>query len=192
MSELPGAMVTPAERQHLSALLRQNAALWDLLETLPFTPIEMWLAAGAIMQTVWNLQTGRDPSHGIHDYDLIYCDLEDLSWEGEDAYIQAAQKRWPHLAVEVRNQARVHLWYPEKFGIQIAPLTSLEAALRTWPATCHAVAVRLEAGELQILAPWGLKDLWEGRLKANPACPDPQVFDHKTKIWRGIWSHLRS
>jgi hypothetical protein len=55
---------------------------------------------------------------GITDYDVFYFDANDLSWEAEDAVIQTAREMDGDLPdrVEIRNQARVHLWYPLEFG----------------------------------------------------------------------------
>lgn len=182
--------ISEAESRCLASYLNQNATVWHLLETLPQLPVEAWLAAGCIMQTVWNIQLGRPPATGIRDFDVIYFDAEDLSWEAEDNLIQSAQKLWPDLEVELRNQARVHLWYPDKFGVEIAPLNSLEAALHLWPATCHAIAVRKTQSGLQVLAPWGLEDLWSGQLRANPNCPDESAYEKKVKRWLESWPHL--
>lgn len=183
--------VSATESKRLASYLSQNPAVWQLLESLSLLPVETWLAAGSVMQTVWNIQLGRAPAEGIRDYDLIYFAAEDLSWEAEDQQIQLAKKIWPNLAVELRNQARVHLWYPDKFGVSIPPLSSLEAALRLWPATCHAIAVRLEGKQLKVLAPWGLDDLWEGCIRANPRCPDPKAFGPKAQRWKKSWPHLK-
>ena len=43
---------------------------------------DCYLAAGCLCQTVWNHVSGFPPAHGITDYDIFYCDLSDLSWEG--------------------------------------------------------------------------------------------------------------
>jgi len=56
--------------------------------------------------------------------------------------------------VEVRNQARVHLWFGSRFGRDYPPLASAEDALNRALATVHAVSVRLDAqDELIITAP---------------------------------------
>ena len=46
-----------------------------------------WLVSGALFQTVWNIRTGRTPTYGIKDYDIMYFD-PDPSWEAEDAVIR--------------------------------------------------------------------------------------------------------
>ena len=77
------------------------------------------LAAGAVFQTVWNGLTGRDPAAGIQDYDVVYFDDGDLSWDAEDRVVRRAAEVFAGtgIDVEVRNQARVHLWYENRFGV---------------------------------------------------------------------------
>jgi hypothetical protein len=50
--------------------------------------------------------------------------------------------------VEVRNQARVHLWFEKKFGADepYPPLEDSAAALKRFVATAFCVGVRLESG----------------------------------------------
>ena len=54
----------------------------------------------------------------IRDYDLFYFDDSDLSWEAEDRAIRRCAALFADLGVtvELRNQARVHLWYEMRFG----------------------------------------------------------------------------
>ena len=84
-----------------------------------------WLMAGCIYQSIWNALTGRPPRTGIKDYDIGYFDATDLSYEAEDRVIRkvgdAAAKAGVRLALEVRNQARVHLWFEQRFGFSGAP-----------------------------------------------------------------------
>ena len=49
--------------------------------------------------------------------------------------------------VEVRNQARVHLWSEERFGQPYPRLSRSEEALSLFAARTHAVGVRFGAGE---------------------------------------------
>jgi uncharacterized protein len=88
-----------------------NAAILDEIHRLALP--DAWLVAGCLVQTVWNVLTGRPIDHGIADYDVFYFD-SDTSWEAEDAVIRKLHAPLAHLGpkVEIRNQARVHLWYP--------------------------------------------------------------------------------
>jgi hypothetical protein len=97
---------------------------------------------------VWNVASGQPPEAGILDYDLAYFDAADLSWAAEDAVIQAGHQVFGDLSapVQIRNQARVHLWYPEKFGISCPPHESTETAIDTYEATAACLGLRAEPG----------------------------------------------
>ena len=98
----------------------------QILERFPKLGIrDWWLTSGCVAQTVWNMRTGRPATEGINDYDVVYF-ADDPSAEAEDQVIRDAGKLFADLpvTVEVRNQARVHLWYPEKYGIAYSPLTT--------------------------------------------------------------------
>src|SRR5882724_5934298 len=101
--------------EFLAAALRNpvNEIIAD--ELLRLALPDAWIVSGCLVQTVWNVQTNRAVDYGIHDYDVFYFD-SDISWEAEDAVIRALQAGLQHLnvVIEARNQARVHLWYPEK------------------------------------------------------------------------------
>ena len=63
--------------------------------------------------------------YGINDYDVFYFD-PDTSWAAEDAVIRQLQAAFARrgVTVEARNQARVHLWYPDKHGLPYPALRS--------------------------------------------------------------------
>ena len=71
---------------------------------------DAWIVAGCLVQTVWNVLTGRDVGYGINDYDVFYFD-PDTSWAAEDAVIRRLHGALGNFdaKVEARNQARVHL-----------------------------------------------------------------------------------
>src|ERR1044071_4421265 len=79
---------------------------------------DAWLVSGCLVQTVWNVITGRAVDYGIAEYDVFYFD-RDTSWEAEDNLIRRLDAAFRNLSVkiEARNQARVHLWYPDKHGL---------------------------------------------------------------------------
>jgi hypothetical protein len=80
---------------------------------------DWWLTAGAVFQTVWNGLDRHAPGAGIADHDFFYYDASDLSYEAEDIVIRRAATLFGDLGVtvEVRNEARVHLWHESRFGV---------------------------------------------------------------------------
>ena len=164
---------TPDAEARLAEILRASPRLMRTLAIARDLALPDWrIVSGAIYQTAWNSLTGRAPDFGIKDYDLFYYDGADISYEAEDVHIRRATSAYPaELAplVEVRNQARVHLWFEAHFGEPYAPLTHTDEALARFVAPAFAVGARLEPdGSLDIAAPFGLEDLFAMRLRPNP------------------------
>ena len=157
----------------LIEIVRADPGLMHVLRTVRGLDLPDWrLVSGAVYQAVWNARTGRPSGYGIKDYDLAYFDGSDLSYEAEDVVIKqvAAAFDEPFRSqVEVRNQARVHLWFEDHFGEPYEPLSSSEEALSRFVAPAFGVGVRLEADDsLTIKAPFGLEDLFAMTLRPNP------------------------
>lgn len=157
----------------LDAILRAAPSLMQVMRTARELDLPDWLIfSGAIYQRVVNHLTGRDPDYGVRDYDLGYFDAAGISYEAEDAVIRRVAAAFqPPLRemVEVRNQARVHLWFEDKFGEGYAPLSCTAEAVSRFTATTFAVGARLEADDrLTLVAPFGLEDLFALRLRPNP------------------------
>ncbi len=158
----------------LVAILRATPGLMQVMRTARDLDLPDWMIfSGAIYQPVWNHLTGRDPAYGIKDYDLVYFDASDLSYEAEDAVIRRVAAAFqPPLRqlVEVRNQARVHLWFEGKFGEAYAPLSHTAEAIARFTSPAFCVGARLEADDaINVEAPYGLEDLFAMRIRHNPA-----------------------
>jgi len=136
---------------------------------------------------------GQPAEAGILDYDLAYFDDSDLSWEAEDAVIRKGSTVFAGLPapVQIRNQARVHLWYEPKFGLACPPHRSTEAAIDTFEATVACLGVRLEAGgSWRIYAPFGLSDVFNLVARPNLVLAPRHVYQTKTDRWRRQWPGL--
>jgi uncharacterized protein len=162
--------VTQEER--LIQMLRASPRLMQVLEIARAANLPDWrLVAGSVYGTVWNALTGKAANYGIKDYDICYYDA-DTSYEAEDAIIKAVAAITPSgllPLVEVRNQARVHLWFSGKFGGDYPPLRCTDEALTRYLCYSDAVAVRLEADDsISIAAPFGLDDVFDMVMRSNP------------------------
>ena len=174
--------------------VRCNANNRTILERLPELGARgAMLAAGCLFQTVWNLADGRAPGAGIADYDLFYFDDADLSYEAEDDVIRRGRALFADLGVEVeiRNQARVHLWYPSRFGGEYPALTSTEDGVDRFLVACTCVGVANEGGRLRLHATYGLDELEAGVLRPNPKMRAPELFRAKAESYRARWPSLR-
>ena len=176
------------------AALARNGTLTDVLARAAALQLPGWyLVAGCLYQTVWNVVTGQPPGAGILDYDLAYFDDSDLSRDAEDAVIQAGREVFAGLPVpaQIRNQARVHLWYEPKFGIPGRAHDSTETAIDTYEATTACLGVRQHPdGRWRIYAPHGLADVFNLVARPNPVLAPREVYEAKTIRWRQQWPDL--
>ena len=150
---------------------------------------DWWLVSGAIYNTVWNHLTNRPALHGIKDIDLFYFD-PDTSFAAEDRIIKRAAPLFPTAPpVEIRNQARVHLWYPRHFGQPYPTLTTSAEAIDHFASRTHCVGIRL-TDRLEIYAPFGLDDIFSFCLTPNPVLDNRAT--HRAKAARQMthWPEL--
>jgi hypothetical protein len=160
-------------RERLAAILRSTPPLMRVLSVARRLCLPDWLVfSGAVYQPVLNHLTDRPLDYGVRDYDLGYFEASDLSYEAEDAVIRRVRAGFDEplrSMVEVRNQARVHLWFETKFGDQYPPLSCTAEALERFASASFAVGVRLESDDrLQVEALFGLADLFALQLRPNP------------------------
>lgn len=178
----------------LEQILRADALMWPVILRAGALNLPDWLiVSGALYNTVWNHLTGKPAGHGIKDIDLFYYDDRDLSWEAEDAVIRHGASCLGDLGlpVEIRNQARVHLWFPQRFGSECPRYESSAHALRFFAAETHAVGVRLGAdGRLLVEAPFGLDHIFSLRMVPNRALPNRATHEKKSARALALWPEL--
>lgn len=179
----------------LTDIVRADPGLMQVLTTVRALNLPDWrLVSGAVYQAVWNARTGRPAGYGIKDYDLAYFDGWDLSYEAEDVVIKrvAAAFEEPFRSqIEVRNQARVHLWFQDRFGEPYTALGSTDEALGRFVAPTFAVGVRLEADDaISIAAPFGLDDVFAMTIRPNPNRPLARGWARTVENARGRWPEL--
>ena len=169
-----------------------NVALLGRLPALGLS--DCWLVAGCLFQAVWNISAGRAPGDNVSDYDVFYFDDSDLSYEAEDLVIQRVLAEFADLGVtiEVKNQARVHLWYAQRFGTGYPQLRSSKDGIDRFlvAGTCVGIgASRDNVGELY--APFGVADIFGGILRPNPRNEPGNRYPAKAESYRARWPRLR-
>ncbi|MGW3263595.1 nucleotidyltransferase family protein [Streptomyces sp. NPDC001056] len=191
---MPGRVPVAGESDALRDVLGQNEVLVEVMDRAAAPALPGWyVTAGCLFQTVWNVVTGRPPTNGIKDYDLFCFDRSDLSWAAEDAVIRAGREVFGGLPgeVEIRNEARVHLWYEAKFGVACPPYVSTEAAIDSFAATTCCLGVRLEpGGAWSVYAPHGLSDVFDLVVRPNPVLAPREVYEAKAARWKSEWPEL--
>lgn len=196
MPDFDSLPVAPLDEQvdAFRQIVLRNPVVETILARLPELGAPgAYLAAGGLFQTVWNMLSGRPPGADINDYDVLYFDDSDLSYDAEDAVIRRAAGLFADLpvVVEVRNEARVHLWYEPKFGLPCAPFTCVEDAISKFAATTCSVGLAIRPdGELQVCAPYGFADLFGFVVRPNPILAPQHVYEAKAARWQSVWPRL--
>ena len=173
-------------------LVRRNPVNAAILDRLPALGApQAHLVAGCLFGAVWNAQAGRPPGENVNDYDLFYYD-SDPSYGAEDAVIRRAAQLFANLGVkvEVRNQARVHLWFEQKFGQTRPPIESVLQGIEQFLVRCTCLGINEHGG---LYAPCGLEELEAGILRPNPLNADNgRLYAEKAESYRRRWPWLRT
>ena len=180
------------QTEFLATALRNpvNAAISDELFRLALP--DAWIVAGCLVQTVWNALTHRALDYGISDYDVFYFD-SDISWQAEDAVIRRLQNAFvaPGVTVEARNQARVHLWYPQKHGLPYPALRSSREGIDRFLTRNTRVGIRHTQHGHDVYAPDGFDDIAGMIVRPNPG-PNFSAAGYEAKAarWKKLWPEL--
>jgi uncharacterized protein len=177
-----------AEFRRIVATNPCNLALLTRLPALELR--DCYLTAGCLFQTVWNARDGRAPGWGIKDYDIFYFDAADLTAEAEAQVEQRVRLAFADLPIklDVKNQARVHLWYEAKFGAAYPRLSASTGGIDRYLIACTCLGIAVQTGRLH--APDGLEDMAAGRLRINPVNARPDRFREKALSYQARWPWL--
>lgn len=175
------------------AILFKNEKLYKALKVLQTSKLkDYYIGAGSINQTIFNYYHNYEIDFGIKDYDIVYFD-EDISYEKEDETIKYINDLLKDLdiKIDIKNEARVHLWYEQKFGFPIVPYKSVEEAISRWATTITCIGVRLENDQLIVCAPYGLNDIFN--MVIRPIKEDFEKEQYETRVvnWIKKWPMLK-
>jgi hypothetical protein len=178
--------------EFLAATLRNpiNAAIADELFRLALP--DAWIVSGCLVQTVWNVLTKRAVDYGIRDYDIFYFD-PDTSWEAEDRIIRRLQDTLARLGVtiEARNQARVHLWYPEKHGLPYPQLACSTEGIDRFLTKNTRVGISRMRDGFDVYAPDGFDDIAGMIVRPNPGANFSATnYERKGARWKVLWPEI--
>ena len=178
--------------QFLTAALQNPANEIIVEELFELALPDAWLVSGCLVQTAWNVLTRRAVDYGINDYDVFYFD-PDTSWEAEDKVIRALAERFAGrgIAVEARNQARVHLWYPEKHGLPYPELRCSTQGIDRFLTRNTQIGIRRVQDGYEVYAPNGFSDVAALIVRPNPG-PNFSAANYEAKAarWKALWPEI--
>ena len=178
--------------QFLAATLRNPVNEIIAEELFELKLLDAWLVSGCLVQSVWNVLTRRAVDHGINDYDVFYFDA-DTSWEAEDNVIRTLATRFAErgIKVEARNQARVHLWYPDKHGLPYPPLTRSTDGIDRFLTENTQLGIRPADGDFEVYAPHGFDDVARLIVRPNRAVNFSAInYEAKAARWKALWPEI--
>lgn len=140
---------------------------------------EAWIAGGYIRNPVWDHIYKKEHKTCGTDVDVVYFRSLDTYgmpeaeligliksektnpvWSEEDVATKALTKKFPHLQFEIKNQAR--MYFSSARTVTHEKYNSLSDAIRGWVETATATGLRLHRNKWEVLAPFGLEDLFAG------------------------------
>ncbi len=177
----------------LEKILNRSELLVSVFKGASQLDLPNWyIGAGCIAQTIWNDKSGLKLDSNIKDIDLVYFDSTNLSYEKENNYIKKAEPLFKDIPIpfDIKNQARVHIWYEKHFGYSIKPYQSSEEAIQTWPTTATSIGIKYIDGHFSVYAPFGLEDLLSLTVRANKVQITEDVYLKKITRWKQCWPDL--
>lgn len=167
----------------LVTIARESKWFWPALVAVRSLNLPSWcIGAGAVRNLVWDsLHDALTPS-ALADIDVARFDPSDLSAESDTQIQRRLTIVHPFAPWEVTNQAAVHIWFEAVFGQPVEPLVSLEDAVASWPEFATSVGLTLrEDDSIDVIAPYGLDDLFEMVVRRNPARVSVDTYRDRIK-----------
>ncbi len=142
-----------------------------------------YLAGGSVTQAIWNSKLGNHPLHKVKDFDEVQNTSESQFEEAIDKLKSFS------IPVDVKNQAKVHEWYGNKFGNNIKPLKQSEDGIKMW-LPCFAVGIRLDGDTIKVFSPYGLDDLTNMVIRPNKLAMSKENYDSMNRSFKQRWPNL--
>ncbi|QEI09346.1 nucleotidyltransferase family protein [Pigmentiphaga aceris] len=174
-------------------MVSTSASLMAALRAARSLALHDWcIGAGAVRSLVWDTLHGHACPSAPEDIDVVYYDAR--ACPAQDAQLEARLRATiPTMRWEVTNQAHVHEWFASTLGQTVAPFSSLKEGIATWPeyATCVGVYVN-EDDSIGIVAPYGLDDLFNLRVRHNPTRASLDTYRQRVhdKRFQERWPRL--
>jgi hypothetical protein len=175
----------------IRSILRADPLRWHILDVVRALDLpDGWIGAGFVRNAVWDHLHQRPPLPLAGDVDVIWHDpgrTDPAEDRKHEAALRAAE---PSISWSVKNQARMHTRNSD------VPYISAVEAMRFWPETATAVAVRRHGFDgCEIAAPFGLDDLLNLLLRPTPHFSGGKRGIYadrlRSKGWTTCWPLLR-
>lgn len=179
----------------LIVLAFKSSGFMTALQAARSLKLSSWcIGAGAVRNLVWDHLHGFKTETPAEDIDVVFFDASNLSQEFERAINDRLTLAEPGFNWEAVNQAGVHRWV-QSHATQVGqPFRSLAEGIASWPEVATCVGVTLSgSGEIEVIAPHGLTDLFEMIVRWNPSRVSRAVFTERVakKRFAERWPQVR-
>lgn len=183
-------------QERLINIVYESPWFMAALEAVCNLGLSSWcIGAGAVRNLVWDKLHGFNQPSILPDIDVVYFDAENLTAEHDAELQNELADLFPDTPWEVINQAAVHTWYEDYFGQSVAPFTSLQNAIASWPEYATCVGVTLIADNtIEVIAPHGLEDLFALLIRHNPTRASVGMYRERLaqKRYSERWPKVRA
>ena len=175
----------------VQSVIQADPLRWHVLGVVRALRLpDCWIGAGFVRNAVWEHLHGRPCTPLNGDVDVIWHDCRQAEPAADRRHEAALRAIEPFILWSVKNQARMHARNGD------APYASVAGAMRCWPETATAVAVRRNHEDgCEVAAPFGLDDLLSLTLRPTPrfAREKRPIYAERlrTKRWAAAWPPLR-
>jgi uncharacterized protein len=173
-------------------IIQSDPIRWHILTVVRTLDLpDCWIGGGFVRNAVWDYLHKSDPSPPKGDIDVIWYDVQRMDPAEDRKHEATLRELEPSVFWSVKNQARMH----KRNGD--APYTSATDAMKYWPETATAVAVRRSCdGRCEIAAPFGFDDLLSLTLRPTPRFTHVKrhIYEERlhTKQWLASWPSLKA
>jgi hypothetical protein len=179
---------TMFSNQDILALIRADPWMMNILRTAEELHLPDWaIGAGFVRNKVWDRLHDIDKDGvAINDIDLVYFDPEHVDQQADEDLSKRLSEE-TGSTWEIVNEAYAHEWNSHP------PYKSTEDAISQWTETATCVGVRLNRGELELIAPHGIEDLVQLIVRPTPLYSrrNEIVKDRaRRKKWFETWTKL--
>ena len=173
----------------IETFIAEEPAMVTILRTVEALDLpDCWIGAGFVRNAVWDALHDRPWSASYSDIDVTHFDRSDCNPARDRSIEIRLNGSPPGEHWSVKNQARMHVRNDD------SPYMNTADALRHWPETCTAVAARSLGRRVQLLAPFGIRDLISLVVRPTPAFASKMDVYRKRlieKAWTKRWPRLQ-
>lgn len=172
-------------------LIREDTEFTEVFQILNQMHLpQAYICGGAIRDFVWNKQTNQTTNLRLGNIDIFYVDPGESNEQALIRQTQINQKYSKYLW----NLTNIAL--PQRHTSKLILGKDILTTLQMFPETCSAVGIACDQMQnLSLVAPYGLEDLFELKVRPTPAIQNAKDYLNyqkrlERKKWQRQWPEL--